>query len=337
MIAVVHQALGDVVFADARFLVHLAALQYHFVADKAVCPAINDAIGILEACSQVVGVQDGRLGGACQSFRTHHADVAVSDGQDARTAERCCRNFIGGIAEQSVPRQERNQMLCHADRAYARSAAAVRRRECLVQVQVAYIGADKSGVGQSHLCIHVGAVHIHLRAAGMDNLADFHDFRFKDAVGGGVGNHQRGKAVLVLFGFGAEVGHVNVALFVAGAGNGGETGLDGGSRVGAVRRSGYQHLVAVSLPDALLIGADYAQPRILSGSAGIGLQAYAGKSGYHFQFLAEVVYKLAVAFRLVFGNERVHAHEFRTAEGQHLRGGVQLHGARAERNHGVRQ
>ena len=32
MIAVVHQSLGDVVFADARFLVHLAALQYHFTA-----------------------------------------------------------------------------------------------------------------------------------------------------------------------------------------------------------------------------------------------------------------------------------------------------------------
>ena len=62
-------------------------------------------------------------------------------------------------------------------------------------------------------------------------------------------------------------------LFVAGAGNGGETGLDGGSRIGAVRRSGYQHLVAVSLPDALLIGADYAQPGILSGSAGVGLQS----------------------------------------------------------------
>ena len=90
---------------------------------------------------------------------------AVGDGQDARAAEGCCRHFIGGIAEQSVTRQERNQMLCHADRAYARSAAAVRRRKCLVQVQVAYIGADKSGVGPvsyTHLDVYKRQAQDHL-------------------------------------------------------------------------------------------------------------------------------------------------------------------------------
>ena len=91
-------------------------------------------------------------------------------------------------------------------------------------------------------------------------------------------------------------------------------------------RCGYQYLVAVPLSDAFQIGADYAKSRILSGGAGIGLQAHSGKSGYHFQFFAEVVYQFAVALCLVFGNERVHTHEFRTAERQHFGGGIQLHG-----------
>ena len=189
VITVVHKAFGYIIFADARFLVYLAAFQYHFVSYETRCSAIDDTVGVFEAGSQIIGVQNGSLGGACQPFRTHHADIAVGDRQDSRTAEGSSRYLVGGIAEQFVTRQERNQMSGYADRTYARSATAMGRSECLVQVQVAHIGADKSGVGQTYLGVHVGAVHINLCAAGMDNLADFHDFRFKDAMGGRIGNH----------------------------------------------------------------------------------------------------------------------------------------------------
>ena len=140
-----------------------------------------------------------------------------------------------------------------------------------MKIQVADIRADESRISQSHLRVHIGSIHIYLRSASMDNVADLFYFRFKYTVGGGISDHQRSQFLLVLFGFGAEGGHVNVALFVAGAGNGGETGLDGGSRVGAVRRSGYQYLVPVSLTYTFQIGTNNAKARIFSRSPRIRL------------------------------------------------------------------
>ena len=337
VIAVVHQTLGNIIFADTRFFVYLAAFQNHFVANEAGSAPVNDAIRILEASSQIIGAQYRYLGGTCQSFRSHHADVSVSDGQDACTAERSACNLVGSIAEDTVSRQERNQMFCHADRSYARSAAAVRRSKRLVQVQMANVGADKARVRQSYLCIHIGAVHIYLCTASVDNAADFHNLRFKDAVRRGIGNHQRSKVVLILFCFGAKVSHIHIALFVAGASHGSETRLNGGCRIGTMRRCRNQHLVAMSLPDAFQVSADNTEPCIFACRTGVGLQADAGKAGDYLQFFAEVVYQFAITLCLVFGHQRMYIHKFRPAEGQHLCRSIQLHGARTEGNHGVCQ
>lgn len=91
-------------------------------------------------------------------------------------------HLIERIAEQAVSREERSQMFCYADRAYARSATTMRRGKCLMQVQVAHVRTDKSGIGQTYLGIHVGTVHIYLCAVCMYNLTDFYDFRFKDTM-----------------------------------------------------------------------------------------------------------------------------------------------------------
>ena len=54
----------------------------------AVGTAVHHAVGVGEAGGQVVGVEDGNLGGTCQALGTHHADVAVGDGQDAGASPR---------------------------------------------------------------------------------------------------------------------------------------------------------------------------------------------------------------------------------------------------------
>ena len=205
-------------------------------------------------------------------------------------------------------------MLCHADGAYARSAAAVRRGERLVQVQVADVRTDKAGICQAYLGIHIGAVHIYLCAAGVYDAADFHYFRFKDTVCGRVGNHQGGEVIPVFFRFGAQVVHIHIALCVAGAGHGSKSRLDGRSRVGAVCRCRYQYFVAVPLPYTFLIGADDAESCIFACRTGVGLQADAGKAGNGFQLFTEIAYQFAVTFSLVFGHQRMYVHEFRAAE-----------------------
>jgi hypothetical protein len=59
---------------------------------------------------------------------------------------------------------ERRQMGLQADRSHARSAAAVRDGEGLVQVHVADVGADVARRGEADLRVEVGAVHVNLAA-----------------------------------------------------------------------------------------------------------------------------------------------------------------------------
>ncbi len=68
--------------------------------------------------------------------------------------------------------QERREVLGDADRAHARTAAAVRDAEGLVQVQVADVGADVARAAEADLGVHVGAVHVDLAAVRVDDVAD---------------------------------------------------------------------------------------------------------------------------------------------------------------------
>ena len=136
--------------------------------------------------------------------------------------------------------QELHQVLGHADGAHARAAAAVRDAEGLVQVQMAHIGADVAGPAKADLGVHVGAVHIDLPAVGVDDFADLLDGFLEHAVGGGVGDHQRGQVGLVRLGLGPQVGDVDVALLVAGHGDDFQPRHDGAGGVGAVGGGGDQ-------------------------------------------------------------------------------------------------
>ena len=73
----------------------------------------------------------------------------------------------------------RNGARCAAtrDRPHARSAAAVRNRERLVQVQVADVGANRRRAREADLRVHVRAVHVDLAAVLVDDRADFADAR----------------------------------------------------------------------------------------------------------------------------------------------------------------
>ena len=57
-------------------------------------------------------------------------------------------------------------MGAHADRADARTAAAVRDAERLVQVEMADVGAERARLSQPDESVEVGAVDVHL-AAGL--------------------------------------------------------------------------------------------------------------------------------------------------------------------------
>ena len=177
-----------------------------------------------------------------------------------------------------VAGQKFHQVLGHADRPHARSAAAVRNAEGLVQVDMANVRADVRRTAESDLGVHVRAVHIDLAAAVVDNFADLHDALLEDAVGGGISDHEGGEIGRVRLGLGPQIRQVNVALRVAGHGDDVQSGHGGAGRVGAVGGSGNEADVAGGLAARFLVFADNEQAGVFALRAGVGLERNAGKT-----------------------------------------------------------
>ena len=152
-----------------------------------------------------------------------------------------------GIRAQRMVRQMRREMRRHADRPDAGSAAAMRDAERLVQVEMADIGADRRGAGQPDLRVEVGAVHVDLAAARVDDLADLADRRLEHAVRLGIGHHQRRQIAGMLVRLGAQIGDIDVAVAVAADHHHLQSRHRGAGRIGAVRAGGDQADVAVAL------------------------------------------------------------------------------------------
>src|SRR5690606_20307694 len=143
-----------------------------------------------------------------------------------------------------------------------------------VQVEVGDVATEAPRRAQADHGVEVGAVDVHLPAVLVDDVADLADAFLEHAVGGGVGDHQGGQALVVGFGLGAQVVDVHVAAAVAGHHQHLHAGHAGGGRVGAVGRSGDQAQIAVGFAPALVPGADGQQPGVLALGTGVGLQGY---------------------------------------------------------------
>ena len=94
--------------------------------------------------------------------------------------------------------KKRGQVASDPNGSDSRSTAAMGYAKSLMQVQVANIGPDKSRASKSTLGMHVRSVHVDLRAIVVDDLANILYRRFKYAMRGRVGDHQRGQRLLVL-------------------------------------------------------------------------------------------------------------------------------------------
>lgn len=73
-----------------------------------------------------------------------------------------------------------------------------------MQVQVTYIGADRTRICQSNLRVHVGAIHIKLSTASVNDLAHLLDVHLEDTMRRRIGNHAGSQTLLVLLGFRAK-------------------------------------------------------------------------------------------------------------------------------------
>ena len=219
------------------------------------------------------------------------------------------------------------------DRADAGSAAAVGDAERLVQVQVADVAAEPAGPGHADQRVEVGAVDVDLAAVLVHDVADLDDPGLEHAVGRRVGDHEGGQPVAVLVGLGPEVAEVDVAPVVAGHDHDPHAGHDRGGGVGAVRRGGDQAHVALVVAAAAVVRPDGQQPGQLALRPGVGLERDGVVAGDPGERVLQVSDQLPIALGLVERGERVDVRELGPGHRLHLGGGVELHRARAERDH----
>ena len=339
--AVVHESLGHVVDLDSRGLVEGAAVDDELVGAATVLVGVEDVEVAGEPGGHVVGVEDRDLGRSGQSLAAHHRDVHPGDREDARRSVRRRRDRshreLTGVdgSNHRVAREERLQFIRHADRSHAGATTAVRDAERLVQVEVADVGTDVGGPDQSDHGVHVRAVHVHQAARFVDEIAHRPDLGFEDAVGGWVGDHDRGEPIPVRFDLRLQVVEVDVARFVALDRDDLHARDHRAGGVGSVRRERNDADVAIAIATMLVIRLDRHQSRVLALTPGVRLQADSGESGDLGQPRLQRFEQAGVALPLLFGSERMERAEFRPGDRGHLAGRVELHRARAERDHGV--
>ena len=228
-----------------------------------------------------------------------------------------------------VAGQEGNQVLRHSDGPHAGAAAAVRNAKRLVQVEVADVGAERSGIGQTHESVKVGAIHINLAAVSMHDGGDLLDAALEHAVGGRVGDHERGKVRRMLRRLGAKVGEIDVPLGVAGHGHDREASHRGARGIGAVRGGGDQADLAAALAARLVPPADGEQARVFAVGAGVGLKRNGRETGDFREPGLQIGEEFLVAAGLPGRGEWMEVAELRPGDGKHLAGGVELHRAGA--------
>src|SRR5690606_16061077 len=160
------------------------------------------------------------------------------------------------------------------DRPHARSTAAVRDAEGLVQVQVRHVGAELAHPGQSDQRVQVGPVDVDLSARVVHQAADLAHGVLVHAVRGRVGDHDRGQVVRVLVDQLPQVVQLDVAFAVAADHDHPQPGHHRAGGVRAVRAGRDQAHVAPGVPTAAVVRPDGQQAGELALAARVGLQAH---------------------------------------------------------------
>jgi hypothetical protein len=146
--------------------------------------------------------------------------------------------------------------------------------KCLVQVQVANVGTQKSRGRQSNLSVHVGSIHVHLSSSIMNEVNHVTDVLLKQTIRAWIRDHDTAQLGLVLLHELAQMCHVNVSILQAADNNHTKSSHDGRRRIGSVCRGWDQANVTLSLPNRRLVRANGTQTSILTLRTTVGLQRH---------------------------------------------------------------
>ena len=341
MEAIVHQALGHVFGHHAAGLFQAAQIQNALVGH--VTPfAVGAHAGIQrwvvigQALADVIGGQDSSFCGVLQTLGAHHAAIHPADGQHGGIAQRRRRHSTHAVdfqATRGMTWQVRHQIFHHTNRAHAWAATAVGNAESFVQVEVTHIATKFAWRCNTHQRIHVGAVHIHAAAVLVNQFAQRFDLCFKHAMRAGVGDHDGSQVVTVLLALGFQIDHVHVALRIASCDHHLHARHLRTGGIGAVGARWNEADVAMTLTLGFMERFDDQQASVFTLRARVGLQADTGIARGLAQPVTQLLIEQGIALELVGGCKGVHVGKLGPRDGNHLAGGIELHGARAQRNH----
>ena len=274
-------------------------------------------------------------------------------------------------------------MYSHPNGPHPGASSSVRNAERLVQVKVRHITSIVTRATQPHLCVHVGPIHIDLPTLFVDQLTDLPardsntggfvtrpvcrthpprstcplcgggcllDSVLKDATGGGVGDHDASKVLLVLLnGLLPDIQpHHPITVSVQVLHLKPCHGSTGWVRpVGTLWNEGHLHregrwlnnqqhgggggggggsCLPLCLPYALQVGPDGTQPSVLSLCPTVGLEADLVISSDLTEVPFQLLQELLVALGLVQGHKGMESAELRQQQGDALCGRIELHG-----------
>ena len=113
--------------------------------------------------------------------------------------------------------------------------------------------------------------------------------------------------------------------------------IGGAGGVGSVRAGRDQADVAVTLALGAVVGLNDQETRVFALRACIGLQADAFVARGLAQPVPQLLVQLGIALELISRGKGVHMGKLGPGDGDHLAGGVELHGAAAQRDHAAVQ
>ncbi|CSB19387.1 Uncharacterised protein [Vibrio cholerae] len=92
MEAVVHQAFGNIFFANPSFFFQRTDIDDALVRHSTICTTVKDRVVRTQTLHHIVGIQNRQLGGFSQTVCTHHRNVGPRDRQNGRAAKIGCGN-----------------------------------------------------------------------------------------------------------------------------------------------------------------------------------------------------------------------------------------------------
>ena len=333
--SVVDQALSDVIVRDAGGLFQRPQIEDALVRNETVLARVEHRVVVAQAGGDVVRRKHRGTRRSLEPLGAHHAHVGPRDGQNARAAVLRGTDDVRVIEVRRSRRawQEWREMRLRRHWADAWTATAVRDAEGLVQVEVRNIPAKVAIPRVPEQGVEVGAVDVDLSPGGVHSIRDRPHLVLIHAVRARVGDHESRDRFGMRGDLRAKVVKVYIAEVVTRDDDDRHTGEHGAGRVGAVSRRWDEAHRALRIAIGEMEPSNREQPGQFALAARIGLQRHRVVAGDFGEPALELADELAVADGVFVGCERVNVCELGPGHRLHLTCRVELHRARAERDH----